>query len=296
MGRMILLPALLLLLSGCQSMTEASAPVTLAELPAFDGETAWVELESGEPSFTEADLGTAAGFESYAPLDLLGRPGQAFALVGPETMPTQERGNIGMVRPAGWHLAKYDCVEGKYLYNRCHLIGYQLTAENANEQNLITGTRYLNIDGMLSFENQIAEYVEETSNHVLYRVTPVYEGSELLARGLVMEALSVEDDGAGVRFHVYAYNAQPGVEIDYATGESWLAGEMPASANESEEAQASEGENGECVYVVNVNSGKFHLPECSGVASMLEQNRMDTNESKEELLAQGYEPCGQCKP
>ena len=135
-------------------------------------------------------------------------------------MPTEERGSIGSVKPSGWQTVKYDFVDGKYLYNRCHLLGYQLTGENANEQNLITGTRYLNVDGMLPFENMVADYVKETDNHVMYRVTPVFDGAELVARGVLMEAYSVEDGGDGVEFCVYCYNVQPGVKIDYATGDS----------------------------------------------------------------------------
>ena len=138
-------------------------------------------------------------------------------------MPTEPRGSIGQVKPSGWKTAKYDFVDGKYLYNRCHLIGFQLTGENANEKNLITGTRYMNVDGMLPFENEVADYVASTGNHVLYRVTPAFVGTELVARGVEMEACSVEDDGRGVCFHVYCYNVQPGVEIDYATGENWAA-------------------------------------------------------------------------
>ena len=146
-------------------------------------------------------------------------------IVGQELMPAdgEKRGSIGQVKPTGWHTVKYDCVDGKYLYNRCHLIGWQLTAENANKQNLITGTRYLNIEGMLPFENMVADYVKETGNHVLYRVTPVFEGSNLVASGVQMEAWSVEDDGEGICFNVYCYNVQPGVEIDYASGESQAA-------------------------------------------------------------------------
>ena len=151
----------------------------------------------------------------------------AYANVCQELMPTEERGSIGMVKPSGWQMAKYDCVDGKYLYNRCHLIGYQLAGENANERNLITGTRYLNVTGMLPFENQVADFVEETGYHVLYRVTPIFEGLELVARGVEMEAWSVEDGGEGVCFHVFVYNIQPGVVIDYATGESHLEEDTP---------------------------------------------------------------------
>ena len=204
---------------------EEPAAVTLDTLPDYDG-SPYVELYNGQPSFTEEEKIGTASWERYAELDRLGRCGPAMACIGRDLMPTEERGAIGMVKPSGWHTVRYDdVVDGKYLYNRCHLIGYQLTGENANEQNLITGTRYLNVVGMLSFEDLAADYVQETGNHVLYRVTPVFRGLELVARGVQMEAWSVEDNGAGVCFNVYCYNVQPGVEIDYATGESRLAEE-----------------------------------------------------------------------
>lgn len=174
-----------------------------------------------KPSFSKKEI-TKKSYETYSELDSYGRCGVAMACVGKDIMPTEERGAIGQVKPSGWHTIKYDCVDGKYLYNRCHLIGYQLTGENANEKNLITGTRYLNVDGMLSFENMVADYVKETNNHVMYRVTPIYEGDNLLASGVEMEAYSVEDNGEGISFHVYCYNVQPGVKIDYKNGDSSL--------------------------------------------------------------------------
>ena len=195
--------------------------VALDEIPEFDGKTAYVAINDNVPEFDDSELVTTS-YEEYAPLDALGRCGAAMACVGRDIMPTEERGSIGQVKPSGWQTVKYDIVDGKYLYNRCHLIGYQLTGENANKQNLITGTRYLNIEGMLPFEDMIADYVKETGNHVIYRVTPVFEGKNLVASGVQMEAFSVEDEGEGICFNVYAYNAQPGVSIDYATGESEL--------------------------------------------------------------------------
>ena len=192
----------------------------LATLPAYEGK-AYVVLNQNIPDFSEKDLAKSV-FEEYSPLDLLGRCGPATANIGREIMPTDERGSIGMVKPTGWHTVKYDVVQDKYLYNRCHLIGYQLSGENANERNLITGTRYMNTEGMLPFENKIANYVRETGNHVLYRVTPVFEGNDLLAKGVQMEAMSVEDGGQGILFHVFCYNVQPGVEIDYSDGSSRL--------------------------------------------------------------------------
>lgn len=193
--------------------------VSLTEIPAYSG-SAYVAVNGNQPFFTEADY-TTASYETYSPLDSLGRCGPAVANVGRDLMPTEERGAIGSVKPTGWQTAKYDFVDGKYLYNRCHLIGYQLTAENANKCNLITGTRYLNVTGMLPFENMVADYIKETNNHVLYRVTPMFDGDDLVAKGVLMEAWSVEDGGDGVCFNVYCYNVQPGVTIDYATGDNW---------------------------------------------------------------------------
>ena len=195
--------------------------------------------------FTDEQRAAEPGYEHYDELDELGRCTAAFAVVGPETQPTEKRGSIGEVRPSGWQMAKYDFVEGKYLFNRCHLLGYQLTGENANERNLITGTRYLNVQGMLPFENAVADYVDATGNHVLMAVTPVFEGSELVARGVHMMAESVEDGGEGVAFNVFCYNVQPGVVIDYGTGASMLeedATPLPdVSGAESAPDAASEG-------------------------------------------------------
>lgn len=193
----------------------------LDDIPEFDGKTPYVIINNNEPNFPEEDFNSNS-FEKYSELDSLGRCGVAYANVSKETMPTEARGEISKVKPTGWHTVKYDCVEGKYLYNRCHLIGYQLTAENANKQNLITGTRYLNVDGMFPFENQVAEYVKQENGHVLYRVTPIFEKNNLVANGVQMEAESVEDKGEKVKFNVYAYNVQPNIKIDYLTGNSEL--------------------------------------------------------------------------
>ena len=194
----------------------------MSNIPDYDGTSAYAVIDRNQPSFTEEDY-TTESYEYYSDLDSLGRCGTAYANICRELMPTEPRGEIGSIKPTGWQSVKYDFVDGKSLYNRCHLIGFQLTGENANEKNLITGTRYMNVDGMLPFENEVADYVASTGNHVLYRVTPAFVGSELVARGVEMEAYSVEDDGRGVCFHVYCYNVQPGVEIDYATGENWAA-------------------------------------------------------------------------
>ena len=192
----------------------------LSSIPEFTNEP-YVVLNDNEPQFTEEELNKDI-FEEYSELDYLGRCGPAFAKVGIETIPTEERGEIGQVKPSGWKTIKYDNVDGKYLYNRCHLIGYQLTAENANERNLITGTRYMNVQGMLPFENMVSEYIRETENHVLYRVTPIFEGENLVANGVQIEAKSVEDNGETICFNVYVYNNQPGITIDYSNGESQL--------------------------------------------------------------------------
>ena len=206
----------------------AESEITMDSLPEYTGEP-YVILYGNEPSFTEEERTMTKAYEVYEPLDWIGRCSVTEACVGPELMPTEERGPIGMVKPSGWHTVRYDdLIDGNYLYNRCHLIGYQLTGENANEANLITGTRYMNVEGMLPFENLVADYVQETGNHVLYRVTPDFQGVELVARGVQMEAWSVEDNGEGVCFHVYCYNVQPGVEIRYLDGESWRSGESAA--------------------------------------------------------------------
>ena len=192
----------------------------LSSIPKFSNEP-YVVLNDNHPEFAEEDFNKDT-FEQYSELDYLGRCGPAFAKVGIETMPTEERGEIGQVKPSGWQTVKYDSVDGKYLYNRCHLIGYQLTGENANERNLITGTRYMNVQGMLPFENMVAEYVRETKNHVLYKVTPIFEDENLVANGVQIEAKSIEDNGEGICFNVYVYNNQPGIKIDYANGDSSL--------------------------------------------------------------------------
>lgn len=284
---LLLLLAVFVLFGGCASLAEpGSAPaaaVALEDVPAFSG-APYVELDGNQPAFSEAER-TAESFETYSALDELGRCGPAFACIGQDLMPTQERESISQVRPTGWQNAEYDFVDGGYLYNRCHLIGFQLTGENANERNLITGTRYMNVEGMLPFENMVADYVKETGNHVLYRVTPVFEAEELVARGVQMEAWSVEDEGDGVCFNVYVYNSQPGVEIDYRTGESRAAG-----AESSVEPAQDE------TYILNVRSKKFHRPDCASVDSMREENRETFHGSREALIEQGYAPCGSCNP
>ena len=203
----------------------------------------YVVINDNEPEFSESDY-SETSYEYYSDLDGLGRCGVAISNIGKDLMPTKKRGSIGQVKPSGWHTVKYDFVDGKYLYNRCHLIGYQLTAENANEKNLITGTRYMNVEGMLPFENMVADYIKETGNHVLYRVTPIYTGDNLVADGVEMEARSVEDDGEGISYHVFVYNEQPGVVIDHATGESHLAEDAEVYTSQEENADSNEGNAG----------------------------------------------------
>ena len=276
-----------------QSASETTSTIDLSSLPSFSGEP-YVAINGNVPDFTDADL-TTSSFEEYSNLDTLGRCGVAYACIGTDLMPTEERSSIGQVKPSGWHTVKYDCVDGKYLYNRCHLIGYQLTGENANENNLITGTRYLNVEGMLPFENMVADYIKETGNHVLYRVTPIFEGDNLVASGVHMEAKSVEDDGDGILFNVYCYNSQPGVGIDYATGESWLdTGSGAESPNSS--FQSNSAENDEVTYILNSNSHKFHDPSCSSVEQMSDSNKEEFTGTRDEAIAMGYEPCGRCNP
>ncbi len=328
---------------------------------------AYVAVNDNQPYFSEYDL-TGQSDEFYSELDGLGRCGTACARVGVDLMPTEKRESISQVKPSGWQNAKYDNVDGKYLYNRCHLIGFQLSGENANEKNLITGTRYLNVDGMLPFENMIADYVKETENHVMYRVTPVFEGDNLVASGVLLEAQSVEDQGEDLQFCVYVYNVQPGITIDYATGAS-SSGEQssetasrsraeeqnPETASQSRTGEqspesvsqlrteeqnpetASQSRTGEqspesvsqlrteeqnmesasrpqaeepqpeleaaqesapqgTDYILNTSTKKFHDPTCGSVKQMKESNKQVYTGSRDEVIAQGYDPCKKCNP
>ena len=260
------------------------------DVPAFGSEPYYV-INENKPYFDQAEMSTSS-FEYYSDLDELGRCGTCYACIGQDIMPTEKRGEIGQIKPTGWQTAKYDFVDGKYLYNRCHLIGFQLAGENANEKNLITGTRYLNVVGMLPFENQVADYVKSTGNHVMYRVAPVFNGNELVARGVVMEGYSVEDNGQGVCFNVYCYNVQPGVEIDYATGENreWDSTQSSSSGDDSYTTSV------ESDYVLNTNSKKFHNPNCEAADKISAKNKQDYHGTREALIEQGYEACGACKP
>lgn len=208
-----------------ESDTTAKTSMSNTDIPKYTG-NAYVEINNNKPTFTNDEI-TTNSFESYSDLDELGRCGIAEACIGTDIMPTEKRGQIGQIKPSGWHTVKYpEYISDNYLYNRCHLIGYQLTGENANEKNLITGTRYLNITGMLPFENEVADYIKETNNHVMYRVTPLFVNDELVARGVYIEAYSVEDDGSGVSYNVYCFNIQPHITIDYATGDSYVTKEQ----------------------------------------------------------------------
>ena len=279
-------------------------------IPAYSGEP-YTVLADNVPTFTPSEETTTA-FESYHALDSLGRCGTACACLGKELMPTEKRGDISQVTPSGWHSIRYDFVDGGSLYNRCHLIGFQLSGENANEKNLVTGTRYLNVDGMLPFENMTADYIKETGNHVLYRVTPVFTGENLVCDGVIMEAKSMEDDGEGILFYVFCYNVQPGVSINYATGEASETGDsgqasesqtaamLPTADSSSENRQVnagiSETVGAEAAYVLNTNTRKFHLPSCPSASDIRPENRMDYYGTREALILENYTPCGRCKP
>lgn len=257
--------------------TDDKNPDEYISIPSDD--TPYVIINDNVPQFSDDEI-VAESFENYSELDSLGRCGAAFACVGTDIMPTEERGSIGKVKPSGWHTVKYENVDGKYLYNRCHLIGYQLSAENANEKNLITGTRYLNVEGMSPFENMVADYVKETNNHVMYRVTPVFEEENLLANGVHMEALSVEDEGDGIQFNVFVYNIQPGITIDYTSGDS-------------SQAQSVVSES---TYILNTNTRKFHSPACQDIKKIKDANKQEYTGSRDELVKQGYDACKRCNP
>ena len=273
-------------------------------IPAYSG-SPYCVVNNNVPYF---DTNTTEAFEIYSDLDSLGRCGVAFANVCKDIMPTEERGEIGSVKPTGWHSVKYDWVDGNYLFNRCHLIGFQLAGENANTKNLITGTRSMNVQGMLPFENLVDDYVNETNNHVLYRVTPVFIDNELVARGVLMEARSVEDNGDGIEFNVFCYNVEPDVEIDYATGESWAAEkatEAPTAPPTQAPTQAPvvqqevvvpQQQNNSRSYILNTNTKKFHFASCSSIKQMSDKNKQEYTGSRDDLIAQGYSPCGRCCP
>lgn len=304
--------------------------VSLDAIPAYDGK-AYVAVNNNEPFFTDSDMTTTA-FENYSDLDSLGRCGVAYANICKEIMPTEKRGKIGMIKPSGWHTVKYDVIKDRYLYNRCHLIGYQLAGENANPKNLITGTRYLNVEGMLPFENLVADYVNNTGNHVLYRVTPIFSGSNLVANGVLIEAKSVEDNGGGILFNVYCYNVQPGVGINYENGDSWLDGTTPqeqsaqtgaaqnegSQSSDGSQAGASAGDTGSSGSITgSAASGSNTSPAENSVSDSSNSKTMvhitatgkkyhragcrtlkksDTEVTLDEAKSMGLSPCGICNP
>ena len=266
--------------------------VSLDAIPAYDGK-AYVAINNNEPFFTDSDMTTTA-FENYSDLDSLGRCGVAYANICKDIMPTEERGKIGMIKPSGWHTVKYDVIKDRYLYNRCHLIGYQLAGENANPKNLITGTRYLNVEGMLPFENLVADYVNNTGNHVLYRVTPMFSGSNLVANGVLIEAKSVEDNGGGILFNVYCYNVQPGVGINYENGDSWLDGTTGSASSGSDtsatENSAADSSNSETMVHITATGKKYHRAGCRTL------KKSDTEVTLDEAKSMCLSPCGICNP
>lgn len=275
-----------------EDLVNNNSYVSLDAIPAYDGK-AYVAVNNNEPFFTDSDMTTTA-FENYSDLDSLGRCGVAYANICKDIMPTEERGKIGMIKPSGWHTVKYDVIKDRYLYNRCHLIGYQLAGENANPKNLITGTRYLNVEGMLPFENLVADYVNNTGNHVLYRVTPMFSGSNLVANGVLIEAKSVEDNGGGILFNVYCYNVQPGVGINYENGDSWLDGTTGSassgsdtSATENSDANSS---NSETMVHITATGKKYHRAGCRTL------KKSDTEVTLDEAKSMGLSPCGICNP
>ena len=319
---------LLLLFCGCEKVdltflfsdndqaVSSIAEFDMKYVPEYHG-TPYCEINSSIPFFTDDEM-TVKSYEYYSPLDSLGRCGECTACIGKDLMPTEKRESIGTVKPSGWQLVRYEgIINGNYLYNRCHLIGFQLSGENANERNLITGTRYLNEDGMLPFENMTASYVRTTGNHVMYRVTPVFEGNDLVAEGVLMEAKSVEDNGAGLQFNVFCYNVQPQICIDYSTGESHLEGNESVTAiiktttknktttkattaknskTTTVTSKKKKAANSKYDYIVNTSSKKFHKPDCPSAADIKEENRMKFKGSRDELIKEGYTPCKQCDP
>lgn len=285
---------------------------SLSDVPAYSG-ALYAVINDNIPFFPKTTEAVES-FERYAELDSLGRCGTACASIGQDIMPTEARGEIGQIRPSGWHTVKYDGIDGNYLYNRCHLIAYQLSGENANERNLITGTRNFNAVGMLPFEEMAGNYVRATGHHVLYRVTPMFRGNNLVADGVLMEAWSVEDSGAGICFNVFVYNVQPGIVIDYATGSSYAdsdvrPAEEPAAQSTDSEGSAAQNADAEEVsplnpnnndnsanYILNTNTLKFHYPDCSSVQEMSERNKLPYSGTRDEVIAMGYVPCKRCNP
>lgn len=276
-----------------EGVGDENSKAVLSGIPEYSG-TPYVVINDNVPSFNKYEL-TVKGYETYASLDSLGRCGGAVASCGKEIMPGagEERGSISSIKPSGWVQAQYDFVSGTYLYNRCHLIGWQLSAENANVRNLITGTRYMNIEGMLPFENMVADYIRETDNHVAYRITPVYDGDDLVATGVQMEAYSIEDAGEGISFNVFCYNVQPGVGIDYSTGESWSNPVTTEATTESVDTTQQQNVV-TAQYLLNTNTKKIHKTHCHHIKKMNEENKKLYSGSLDDLYSQGYTTCGTC--
>ena len=300
-----------------ENIKAEAPPFNASDIPEYSG-SSYAEINNNVPFFTDYP---DSSFAIYSPLDNLGRCGVAYANISTELMPTEKRGEIGSVRPSGWHTVKYnDLIKDLYLYNRCHLIGYQLTGENANERNLITGTRYMNTEGMEPFESRVANYISSRNAHVLYRVTPIFDGNDLLARGVLMEAYSNDDDGAGICFCVFCYNVQPGIGINYADGDSWVIEEAVTEAVTTEPEPVTEpetepeiirlepvepqepierempSEEKSQTYILNTNTKKFHYPSCSSVDSMKDKNKQEYTGSRDDIIAMGYDPCKRCYP
>lgn len=317
----IVIAVFALYITGCQSRSEDAAnnssgvsptsdasnnagslaAFSYAEVPPYSGELS-VEINGNVPYFSDEELNLNP-LEYYSDLDPLGRCGMAVALVGLETMPNEPRGSIGMIKPTGWQISEYDWIDGKYLFNRCHLIAYSLAAENDNPLNLITGTRAMNTQGMLPYEERVVTYIDQTGNHVLYRVTPVFEGDNMVASGVLMEAKSIEDGGSGICFCVWCYNIEPGVVIDYTTGDNWASDSVEEDYSSGEAASQEVGADNPPAqseqaqtYILNTNTHRFHYPDCPSVSDIKEKNKKVVEASREEILEKGYEPCGACKP
>ena len=272
------------------TFTSNDLPFDLSDIPSYSG-SPYCEVNNNQPFFQSDEL-TTESFKQFSKLDSLGRCGVAFACIGTDSLPTEERDAIGTIMPSGWHTVRYDdIIEDKYLYNRCHLIAFELSGENANPQNLITGTRYMNVQGMLPFENRIRSYIEHTNQHVMYRVTPVFEGENLVATGVLIEGYSVEDNGEGICFNVFCYNVQPHIKINYTDGLSEI--DYPL---ESEESTVDSNEDTTTTYILNTNTKKFHYPYCDSVNEMKDKNKQIFTGTREEVIETGYSPCGKCKP
>ena len=285
--------------------SQSSYSGSLSEVPAYSGDAS-ITINNNVPEFTDRQLSSKESYQKYGRLDSLGRATACTALIDKDTMPVTGRGSIGMIKPSGWHLVKYDFINGKYLYNRCHLIAFCLTGVDGRSEylarDLVTGTRYMNIEGQLPFEEETADYIKDTGNHVLYRVTPVFRGRDLLCSGVHMEAESIEDHGSGIKFNVYCYNVQPGVAIDYASGDNHkvsgsaaLAG-SDSSAVSEQKTDADTSQAGRNTYVININTRKFHRPDCPSVKQTLAKNRKTVHEKRAALIKEGYSPCKNCRP